>query len=567
MNIPQDLEPPLPDLFAGARLAASVIVLREAPAEAASPGAPQVLMLRRAERDNDLRSGVWVFPGGVLDAVDAALHARCEGDTPAAANARLGLASGALDYSVAAVRECFEEVGVLFARSGRTPASWPTAQERKASVTGADFVALCEAHDLRLQLDALVYHSHWLTPPGIPKRFNTRFYVARLPEGQVAQADEGEAQELAWFTPAEALKAGLKLLPVTTRTLQDLARFDTVQAILEEARGRQHPPLMMPRLGQNAAGKGRPVLPDEPAWAEIGRLDPQGRGGVCFELPPLRAVALSPRITRVTCNNGSVMTGPGTNTYLIAEPGSAEVTVLDPGPDDADTAAHLQAVMAAVGPRRVARIVVTHTHKDHSPAAQALKALTGAPLVGLAALNPEWQDTAFQPDHSALDGDVLTLGAHTHLQAVHTPGHAANHLCWLLQEEETLFTGDHIMQGSTVVINPPDGDMSAYFRSLERLLTMALRWFAPGHGFLMAEPHAEVRKLLAHRRAREAKVLAALQASGPSTAVALVPAVYGDVPVQRHGIAARSLTAHLLKLAGEGVIHARPGDEATIWEA
>ncbi|MFD2451155.1 MBL fold metallo-hydrolase [Ideonella paludis] len=136
-----------------------------------------------------------------------------------------------------------------------------------------------------------------------------------------------------------------------------------------------------------------------------------------------------------------------------------------------------------------------------------------------------------------------------------------------MQEEETLFTGDHIMQGSTVVINPPDGDMSAYFRSLERLLTMALRWFAPGHGFLMAEPHAEVRKLLAHRRAREAKVLAALQASGPSTAVALVPAVYGDVPVQRHGIAARSLTAHLLKLAGEGVIHARPGDEATIWEA
>ncbi|WP_396268373.1 MBL fold metallo-hydrolase [Ideonella sp.] len=567
MTIPQDLQAPLGDVLAGARLAASVIVLREAPADAPAPGVPQVLMLRRAERDNDLRSGVWVFPGGVLDAVDATLHARCEGDTPEAANARLGLTDGALDYSVAAVRECFEEVGLLFAHSARCPATLPSAAERKASVTGGDFVALCERHDLRLQLDALVYHSHWLTPPGIPKRFNTRFYVARLPEGQAAQADEGEAQELAWFTPAEALKAGLKLLPVTTRTLQDLARFDTVQAILDEARARQHPPMMMPRLGQSAQGKGRPVLPDEPAWAEIGRLDPHGQGTVCFELPPLRAVALSPRITRVTCNNGSVMTGPGTNTYLIAEPGSDEVTVLDPGPDDADTSAHLQAVMAAVGPRRVTRIVVTHTHKDHSPAAQALKALTGAPLVGMAALHPEWQDTGFQPDQAVAEGEVLTLGAHTHLQAVHTPGHAANHLCWLLQEEATLFTGDHIMQGSTVVINPPDGDMAAYFRSLERLLAMELRWFAPGHGFLMAEPHAEVRKLLAHRRAREAKVLAALKALGSATALALVPVVYGDVPVQRHGIAARSLTAHLLKLAGEGVISARQGDEAMIWEA
>ena len=548
---PAALDPTAAADAAGARLAASLIVLRDGALPQGGAATLEVLMLRRAERDGDLRSGVWVFPGGVLDPADRRLQARCVGDDDVAASARLGLAHGGLDYVAAAVRECFEEVGLLYAQG----ASRPSEDERRASVSGDDFLALCERHGLALDAAALVYHSHWLTPPGLPKRFDTRFFVARAPQGQVARADEGEAVEIAWMTPAQALDpaARLKLLPVTRRTLQDLGRFASVADCLAEARARVHPPRMMPRIGCDAAGRARPVLPDEWAWAEIGRLDPAGRGDICFELPALRPVALSPRLTRLTCDNGSVMTGPGTNTYLIRDPGSDEVAVLDPGPDDAHTEAHLQALLAAAAPGRITRIFVTHTHRDHSPAVRRLRELTGATTIGQVAAHPQWQDASFVPEQVPADGQRYVLGPDCTLRAVATPGHASNHVCWLLEEEQLLFTGDHVMQGSTVVINPPDGDMAVYLASLERLLALELAWFAPGHGFLMARPHEEVRRLLAHRLAREAKVLVALQALGePANAGELVPTVYGDVPASRHGIAERSLLAHLGKLAADG---------------
>ena len=548
---PPDADPNL----IGARKAASVIVLRD------SAHGPEVLMLRRAERDGDIRSGVWVFPGGVLDAVDRQLHHLCDGDDDAQASARLALPEGGLDYSVAAVRECFEEVALLFA-SGQMEAA---LREQASAVTGADFVSLCERHQLRLDMTALRYHSHWLTPPGLPKRFDTRFYVARLPEGQVPQADEGEALEIAWLTPHAALDpaARLKLLPVTRRTLQDVARFSNVQACLDEAATRVHPPRMMPRMGCDARGA-RPVLPDEWAYAEIGRLDPEGRGDVRFDLQPHRVVMLSERVRRVTCNNGSVMTGPGTNTYLVGAPGSDALCVIDPGPSDGDTEAHLLAVMEAAGTARITRILVTHTHKDHSPAALRLRELTGAVLVGRRAAHSEWQDAHFAPKLEPADDERYVLGEGCTLRAIATPGHASNHICWLLEEEKLLFTGDHVMQGSTVVINPPDGHMGNYLASLRRLLELDLDWFAPGHGFLMARPHDEVRKLIAHRLAREAKVLAALRAGALAVADDLLPTVYGDVPQARHGIAMRSLTAHLQKLAEDGLAAV---DAAGVWQA
>jgi glyoxylase-like metal-dependent hydrolase (beta-lactamase superfamily II) len=545
---------------AGSRRAASVIVLRDG-----ASGAPEVLLMRRAEREGDLRSGAWVFPGGVLDAVDAGLAGRCDGDTDAAASDRLGLPHGGLAYTVAAVRECFEEVGLLFARRGDADAA---LRERTLVRTGEDFAALCERHGLHLDAGALAYHSHWLTPHGVPKRFDTRFYVARVPAGQVAVVDAGEALELAWLTPAQALERerGLKLLPVTRETLKDLARFASVAEVLAEARARRHPPRHMPRLGCDAAGRVRPVLPWEWAYAEIGRLDPTGRGDVCHELPPLKPVRLSERVSRITCANGSVMTGPGTNTYLVRAPGSAEVTVIDPGPDDAHTEAHLRAVLEAATPGRIVRIVTTHTHKDHSPAARRLAELTGAPVLGRVADHPEWQDSHFAPARQPADGERLALGDGATLRAVATPGHASNHVCWLLEEEGLLFTGDHVMQGSTVVINPPDGDMASYLASLDKLLGLEpLQWFAPGHGFLMAGPQAELRRLIAHRLARETKVAAALQAAGRSSAGALVPGVYGDVPASRHGIAERSLTAHLIKLAQDG--RARLDGDQWHWQA
>ncbi|GAA0768905.1 MBL fold metallo-hydrolase [Ideonella azotifigens] len=545
-----------PDLQ-GARRAATLILLRDGDA------GPEVLLMRRAERSGDSRSGVWVFPGGALDPADAGMQALCEAADEAAWNQRLGLPSGGLDYAVAALRESFEEVGLLLAH-GTAEAMSSVQMQRSQLQTGAAFAEACRGAGLRLATDQLRYFSHWLTPPGMKQRFDTRFFIARMPEGQTAVADAAEALEVAWLRPADALAAGLKLLPVTERTLQQLSRHASVQAALEATDAQAAVRRTMPRLGRDEKGT-RPFLPDHWAWAEIGRLDPTGRGDVFADLLPLRAVALSERVTRVTCNNGSVMTGPGTNTYLLRAPGGDEVAVLDPGPDDADTEAHLQAVLAAAKPGRITRILVTHTHTDHSPAARRLQALTGATLVGRVASHPMWQDATFVPDHVPADGERLSLGEGCTLRAVPTPGHASNHVCWLLEEERLLFTGDHVMQGSTVVINPPDGDMAAYCAALESLLALDLDWFAPGHGFLIAEPQAEVRRLLAHRQAREDKVLAALRAqAAPVTVQALVPEVYGDVPASRHGIAARSLSANLLKLAAQG--QAKMDDEAR-WEA
>ena len=171
---------------------------------------------------------------------------------------------------------------------------------------------------------------------------------------------------------------------------------------------------------------------------------------------------------------------------------------------------------------------------------------------GRVADHPEWQDESFRPDHVPAHGQRITAGDGATLRVLHTPGHASNHLCYLLEEERLLFTGDHVMQGSTVVINPPDGDMAVYLRSLHELLDEPLEWLAPGHGFLVAQPHGVLRALIAHRLKREAKVLAALRSHGPEVLENLVPPVYDDVPTALHGVAQRSLWAHLLKLQGDG---------------
>ena len=507
-----------------ARRAASLLLLRDRPD--GQPGL-EVLMLRRAEREDDMRSGAVVFPGGVLDARDREAHAHSLGPSDAEASAWLGLAEGGLDYLVAAVRESFEEVGLLLAQAeaGFDLAALKPWRDRlqAGEVAMADF---CRAEGLRLDLRGLAYFSHWLTPPGVPKRFDTRFFAVAAPPGQQAEADLGEAVELMWLTPQAALQPqrGLKLLPVTQRTLQDLARFGSSAEALAEARTRRDIAVTMPRLATSTRGR-RIVLPHELPWAEIGRLDPEGRGDVSCELLPGRAVRLSPRIIRVTAPNPGPMTGPGTNSYLVGEGGAW--TVIAPGPQNEP---HLQALLAAAGEAggRIERILVTHTHRDHSPGAAALAAATGAPVWGRIAEHPQWQDADFAPDVEPRHGDRLPLGPASTLRVV------------------------HVMQGSTVVINPPDGDMAAYLQALHALLEEDLQWLAPGHGFLVAEPQAVLRALIAHRLKREAKVTAALRQAGPASLDALLPRVYDDVPAALHAVARRSLLAHLLKLQGDG---------------
>ena len=517
-------------------------------------------MLRRAERAGDAGSGAAVFPGGLLDARDSMAHAHCVGGDDTSFSARLGLPAGGLDYAVAALRETFEEVDLLLTTTPFDVAALQTWRERlqQGQVGMAEF---CAATGLQLDLHDLHYYSHWLTPPGTPKRFDTRFFAARMPAGQTPRADEREAQALMWLTPqaAVARQRDLKLLPVQLRTLQELAQWPDAKTALAAIAARSHFPLTMPRRAQGSMGL-RAVLPDEPAYAEIGKLDPTGRGDVSCEIEPGRAVRLSPRVLRVTAPNPGVMTGPGTNTYLVSDSQGQGWTAIDPGPASPE---HLQTLLTVLANEQATlrRILVTHSHRDHSPGAAALAAATGAPVWGRVADHPVWQDETFAPAHQPHHDDRIAVGADTMLRVIHTPGHASNHLCFLLEEERLLFTGDHVMQGSTVVINPPDGDMAAYLRTLNGLLTENLDWLAPGHGFLVAQPHAVITHLITHRLRREAKVLAALSRVGDSggTLATLVQRVYDDVPAALHGVATRSLLAHLLKLQADGAV-AQQGD-------
>ncbi len=544
-----------PAVPATPRAAASLIVLRDA------PRGLEVLMLRRADKPGDQNSGAAVFPGGLLDKSDRGHYERCQGQDDATASARMGLPADGLHYWVAAVRECFEEAGLLFATdlTGKLvdlhalPAAEVVAMRHALHANQTGMAEVCQRFGVRLAMDRLAYYSHWITPIGLPKIFDTRFFITQAPMDQTAVHDATETVALLWLTPAEALdkNRGLKLLNVTELTLKHLSSFTTAQAAVDWARAQDTVPLIRPRIGVSSQGR-RPINPGDWAFAELGRIDPEGRCTASVELVPGQPVWLSPRVMRVTANNGSMMTGPGTNSYFIGAPGGDDWALLDPGPDDAD---HVKALLAAA-PGRISRILVTHTHKDHSPAAAAIAAATGAPTFGQVAAHPEWQDTDFVPTQVLQDGDRLALGDGVTLRVIHTPGHASNHLCYLLEEEKLLFTGDHLMQGSTVVINPPDGDMAVYLASLKKLLAEDLDWLAPGHGFLIDQPHTVVQKTIQHRLGREARVLAALRqlaAETPSHEQDLLALVYADTPAPLHAMALRSLRAHLLKLQSDGL--------------
>ena len=272
-------------------------------------------------------------------------------------------------------------------------------------------------------------------------------------------------------------------------------------------------------------------------------------------LVPGEVVALRPNVRRILAPNPGIFTGPGTNTYLI---GTEDVAVIDPGPDDHEE--HLDRI-AEAGAGRIRWILVTHTHPDHSPGAQGLKARTGAPLLGFD------ERDGFVPDDTLGDGDAVE-GTGFKLTALHTPGHASNHLCYHLAGERLLFSGDHIMSGSTVVIAPPDGDMRTYLDSLRRLRELDMHGVAPGHGEFIEDGHAKVDEYVAHRHAREAAILGALTEAHQATVDDVVAAVYTDVPDALHPIARFSVWAHHRNLRSEGRASAAdPDDLTSVWTA
>tara|TARA_B100000959_G_scaffold287402_1_gene371777 strand:+ start:7981 stop:8874 length:894 start_codon:yes stop_codon:yes gene_type:complete len=257
-------------------------------------------------------------------------------------------------------------------------------------------------------------------------------------------------------------------------------------------------------------------------------------------------------VYRILGRNPSAMTGPGTNSYLI---GDNSLCLLDPGPIDA---AQLDSFMGAIGERRLQYILITHTHGDHSPAASPIQEATGAELVGLPAPAVAGHDKSFRPSRSWQHGDILQCGEYR-IRLIHTPGHVSNHFCFLLEQEQLLFTGDHVLQGTTSVILPPDGDMGHYLDSLRFLQTLDLRYFAPGHGDIMDQPQQELEALIAHRLKREQKIIDRLAQLGRSSMETLVRSVYDDVAEHLIPWAKKTLLAHLIKLEREAVVVSENG--------
>lgn len=260
---------------------------------------------------------------------------------------------------------------------------------------------------------------------------------------------------------------------------------------------------------------------------------------------------VSPLIRRIVAENPGPFTFWGTGTYIV---GHGEVAVIDPGPD---LPAHIDALLKALAGERIARILITHTHIDHSPAAKAVKAATGAPSFGFGPHGKAGEtgesgaDLEFRPDRTLREGDRVE-GRGWHLEAVHTPGHASNHLCFALPQEKALFSGDHVMGWSTTVVVPPDGEMRAYMRSLDRLAARRDAIYWPTHGGPIRDPQTHLRELIAHRQGRRASILAALEL-GSATPAGIVALVYKGLDEKLVEAAAQSVLAHLLELEADGL--------------
>lgn len=284
-------------------------------------------------------------------------------------------------------------------------------------------------------------------------------------------------------------------------------------------------------------------------------------------LPAGKVMTLSPLVSRILAPNPSAFTFTGTQSYLV---GSDDVAVIDPGPADPD---HIDALIRAIADRPVVAILCTHTHRDHSPAAAPLAARTQAAVIGCAPLTLEDDgpradaafDPLYAPDRVLGDGDRVAGRGWT-IEAVATPGHTSNHLCFHLHEENALFTGDHIMGWSTTIVSPPDGDMADYMRSMQRLADRDDAIYYPAHGDAVETPQRLARGMMGHRKSREGQILRHIaSANGQGASIAdMVAAMYKGVDTRLHPAAARSVLAHLIDLTQRGLVHRTVDDR---WEA
>ena len=543
------------------RPAATVLLLRDTP----DNGGLEVLMTRRSGTAS-FAPGAYVFPGGGIDALDASP------ETHAAADRRPAQGDLHLTQAIAAIRESFEELGVLLARhtGGPRKGLMADAHDIAAIDRHQPFAAQCQARGLRLAADSVYLLAHWTGDRDLPRRFEVPFLVARMPEGQEPVADETEQFEPVWVRPADALarhEAGqFFMIYPTIRTLQRLAKFDATQAVLDAVAHEQPLWVSCPRAGLLGGTEAR-YMEDEMPFGELALVCPDGQIVHPLDWQTERAVPLLRNVQRLTAPNPGVMTGPGTNSYLVGDPATGFIAI-DPGPADAE---HLDKLWRAAG-GDICMIVCTHSHPDHSPGAAPLQALcvqagrAAPPILGLPSAPTARAASTFTPDRALQNNELLALmgkapeGKITHtLQVIHTPGHAANHVCLLLQEDGLLFSGDHILNGSTTVIDPPDGNMADYLDSLDRLDALcaehSVEFILPAHGHVLGGPingaRSAIAKLKAHRLAREAKVLAAMQALPDGSMEDWVQHAYDDVPPRMWPVAQRSLLAHVERIRSQ----------------
>lgn len=474
------------------RKAATLVLLRS------SAAGPEVLLTTRPKHLRFM-GGAAVFPGGATSPVDE--DPAWEGcSVLSAEEAARALdhpsPEGALGAFVSALRETFEEVGLLLADG-------PVDRlDRAAADDPASFLQGCIQLGLTLRTDLLHPAGRWVTPLGAPVRFDARFFVAEAPSGWVPDPDPNEVDRCWWTTPADALadlSAGhLLMAPPTIEMMQRLAGHAGVEEI-------------------RASLQGSPV----------------GMQG------DIISVRLSPLVHVVLAPNPGPMTGPGTNTYIV---GSGPTVVIDPAVEDE---AYLAAVRAAAGD--ITAVLVTHRHSDHVGGVAALTGMAGCPV------------RAFGPEPAGgvlveplADGDRIEVGG-GELRAVHAPGHASDHLCFLLADAAGLFAGDNVLGEGTAVIAPPDGNMRAYLQSLRRLRELEFDRIFPGHFRPLDGGRAVIDGYLDHREERRREVLAALR-SGRGTPEEIAAAIYTDTSPDLLPVAVVQVRAMLEMMEEDGTV-------------
>jgi len=535
------------------RNAATVLLLRD------TDHGIEVLMTRRSMTAS-FAAGAYVFPGGGIDAADSAAHGQ--------STRRETQSDLHLTQAIAAIRESFEELGVLLAR--HTDGSHVNTADIAALDRKAPFAAQCKALGLTLAGSDVFVLAHWVTDRDLPRRFDVPFLIARMPEGQEPVADEAEQFEPEWIRPEAALarhKAGnFFIIFPTIRTLERLQHYASVDAVLNACRSEQPIWTSCPRAGFLQGELAR-YMEHESPYGELELTSPDGQIVHTLDWQTDTPVKLLKNVMRLTAPNPGVMTGPGTNSYLVGDAASGYIAI-DPGPADAD---HLQRLYSAAG-GDIRLIVCTHSHPDHSPGAGPLQALCVAagkprPLIaGLPSLPTARADSVFTPDRTLSNHELLApvfigleanlipeSGQNQHtLKVIYTPGHAANHLCLVLVEDGLLFSGDHILNGSTTVINPPDGNMNSYLDSLDVLSAACdehqIEFILPAHGYVIGQAKTAIAQLKAHRLKREAKIAKVMQAMPNGTLDDWVPLAYDDVDARIWPVAKRSLLAHVERL-------------------